>query len=102
MSQKFRRMVALGVLCVGFAVGLAWKVDQWHTGWGCDSHQCAVEGEILGERWLGGGCPISRAMRSAACPPAFGLLLYLRRAHHPTDSTRLLVGWQGKTGTAWS
>ena len=28
--------------------------------------------------------------------PLRGLLLYLRKAHHPTDSSRLWVGWQGK------
>jgi hypothetical protein len=34
---------------------------------------------------------ISRVMRSASCPPACGLRLDLRKAHHPTDSARLEV-----------
>jgi hypothetical protein len=39
---------------------------------------------------------ISRAMCFASCPPAFGLLLDLRKAHHPADFASVLARWQGE------
>jgi len=35
----------------------------------------------------------SQGMRFASCPPAFGLLLYLRKAHTPTALAKY---WSGQ------
>ena len=53
------------------------------------------EQKPLGERY--GDFGIHRVAGFAPCPPAFGLLLDLRKTHYPMDTARLGLCRPGKT-----